>query len=381
MTLSIGRRGFTAGLLMTSLAACARPQGAEGGVAESLYGRLSDGRTVKAFDLAGANGMTARIIEYGAIVVSLTAPDRDGTMGDMVLGLDSLEDYVTRNRNFGTIVGRYAGRIAGGRFRLDGREVRLDTGGGAHSSHGGPDGFAKRLWRGEAIHDDLGPGVRLTLISPDGDQGFPGELAVEVIYRLIPGGALRIDMTATTTRPTVINLTHHGYFNLTGDGAQPILDHELMMAADAFTPFDTNKVVTGEIRSVADTPLDFRRAKLIGRDIDADDEQIRIGNGYDHNFVVRGEPGTLRLASWARDPASGRTMELHTTAPGVQLYTANAIRDWPGKDGAVYQPRTGFCLEPQHYQDSPNRPEFPSTVLRPGQTYRQRHEYRFGVEG
>src|SRR5690606_36860935 len=260
---------------------------------------------------------------------------------------------------------RYAGRIAGGRFMLDGERVQLDTGGGAHSSHGGPDGFAKRLWRGEAIHDDLGPGVRLTLISPDGDQGFPGELTTEVIYRLTPEGALRIDMTATTTRPTVINLTHHGYFNLTGDGARPILDHELMMAADAFTPFDTNKVVTGEIRPVADTPLDFRRAKLIGRDIDADDEQIRIGNGYDHTFVLRGGAGTLRLASWAHDPASGRALELHPTAPGVQLYTANAIRDWPGKGGAVYQPRTGFCLEPQHYQDSPNRPEFPSTVLRP----------------
>lgn len=381
MTLRIGRRGFTAGLLMAGAAACARTPGRAGGVVESPYGRLPDGRPVKAFDITGAGGMTARIIEYGAIVVSLTAPDRDGRMGDMVLGLDSLEDYVTRNRNFGTIVGRYAGRIAGGRFALDGREVRLDTGGGAHSSHGGPEGFAKRLWRGEAIHDDLGPGVRLTLISPDGDQGFPGELTTQVIYRLTPGGALRIDMTATTTRPTVINLTHHGYFNLTGDGARSILDHELMMAADAFTPFGANKVVTGEIRPVAGTPFDFRRAKPIGRDIDAEDEQIRIGNGYDHNFIVRGQPGTFRLASWARDPAGGRVMTLHTTAPGVQFYTANSVRDTPGKGGAIYQPRTGFCLEPQHYQDSPNRPKFPSTILRPGETYRQRHEYGFGTEG
>ncbi len=383
MTVDMNRRAFGLALGVTGvMAGCATaPRASAGSVTERAYGVLADGRPVKAFDLTGANGMTARIIEYGAIVVSLTAPDRDGVMGDMVLGLDTLDDYVTRNRNFGTIVGRYAGRIAGGRFMLDGERVQLDTGGGAHSSHGGPNGFAKRLWRGEAIHDDLGPGARLTLISPDGDQGFPGELTTEVIYRLTPEGALRIDMTATTTRPTVVNLTHHGYFNLTGDGARPILDHELMMAADAFTPFDADKVVTGEIRPVAGTPLDFRRAKPIGRDIDADDEQIRIGNGYDHNFVVRGEPGTFRLAAWARDPVSGRTLELHTTAPGVQLYTANAIRDWPGKGGAVYQPRTSFCLEPQHYQDSPNRPEFPSTVLRPGETYRQRHEYRFGVEG
>jgi aldose 1-epimerase len=383
--MAMNRRLFGLALGVTgvmALAGCATaPVVRLGSVRETPYGVLPDGRPVRAFDLTGANGMTARIIEYGAIVVSLTAPDRNGVMGDVVLGLDTLEDYVERNRNFGTIVGRYAGRIAGGRFQLDGETIHLDTGGGAHSSHGGPEGFARRLWRGEAIHDHIGPGVRLTLISPDGDQGFPGELTTEVIYRLTPGGALRIDMTATTTRPTVINLTHHGYFNLTGDGSRSVLDHELMMAADAFTPFDENKVVTGEIRPVAGTPFDFREAKPIGRDIDADEEQIRIGNGYDHNFVVRGAPGDFRLASWSRDPSSGRVMELHTTAPGVQLYTANAIRDWQAKGGVVYQPRTGFCLEPQHYQDSPNRPEFPSTVLRPGQTYRQRHEYRFGVQG
>lgn len=376
------RRRFGVALGATGfLSACATLGEPAGSVVVSPWGVMPDGRSVRAFDITGAGGMTARIIEYGAIVVSLTAPDRDGVMGDVVLGLDTLEDYIGRNRNFGTIVGRYAGRIAGGRFELDGRTIQLDTGGGAHSSHGGPEGFARRLWRGEAVHDAIGPGVRLTLISPDGDQGYPGELATEVIYRLTPGGALRIDMTATTTRPTVINLTHHGYFNLTGDGAQPILNHELMVAADAFTPFDADKVVTGEIRPVAGTPLDFRAPKPIGRDIDADNEQIRIGNGYDHNFVVRGRPGDFRLAAWARDPSSGRVMELHTTAPGVQLYTANAIRDWPAKGGVVYQPRTGFCLEPQHYQDSPNRPGFPSTVLRPGQTYRQRHEYRFSVRG
>jgi aldose 1-epimerase len=307
-------------------------------------------------------------------------PDRAGVSADVVLGLDTYEDYVARSRNFGTTVGRYAGRIAGGRFDLDGRTVQLDTGGAAHSSHGGPIGFAKRNWTGRVDETAAGPGVAMTLTSADGDQGFPGELVITVIYRLTHDDRLTLTFEATTTRPTVLNPTHHSYFNLSGDPGRLVLDHVVTIDADRFTAFGPDKIVTGELRPVAGTPLDFRRPKPVGRDLAIPDEQMTIGGGYDHNLVVRGPQGTLRRAARVDHPASGRRLELWTTEPGVQFYTANPV-EMIGRGGVPYHPRCGLCLEPQHYQNSPNRPEFPTTVLRPGETFRSASEYRFGLAG
>jgi len=371
----IGRRA----VLMSgaALAGCAGLPLGHSGVARRPFGTLPDGQAVEAFTLSNRSGASCEIITYGASVTSLRMPDRQGRLAEVVLGLDTLEDYRLRNRNFGATVGRYAGRIGEGRFVLDGQEVRLETGGGRHSSHGGPVGFARRNW---SARPTGGSAVELTLISADGDQGFPGELTLRLLYRLTSDNRLTLDFTATTTRPTVLNPTHHSYFNLSGEPAALVLDHALQLHADAFTPYDAGKMATGEFRPVAGTPFDFRSPKPIGRDIDLPDEQLRIGAGYDHAFLIRGEAGRLRPAARLSHPASGRALELWTTEPGVQVYTANAV-DQPGRGGVAYTPRCGVCLEPQHFQDSPNRPEFPSTVLGPGEVFRSRSEYRFTTFG
>ena len=379
--LSIDRRTLLAGLALSPplLASCGTLDAQnDDGVSQSLFGTTPDGEPVSLFVLTNRSGARASIMTWGAALTSFIVPDRDGRPGEVVLGLDTLEDYLARSRNFGTTVGRYAGRIADGRFTLDGKMVQLETGGSRHSSHGGPVGFAKRNWTATSTVTGQGPGVSLSLVSADGDQGFPGELRITLVYRLTHDNRLMLDFTATTSRPTVLNPTHHSYFNLSGDPERLILDHELLVDADRFTPFDDDKLVTGELRSVAGTPFDFRTANRIGAAIDADDAQIRIGGGYDHNFVVRGEPGVMRRAATAWDSFSGRTLQLWTTEPGVQLYTANSV-EMIGRGGAHYAPHCGFCLEPQHFQNSPNRPEFPSTVLRPGETWRSHSEYRLGI--
>lgn len=377
----LDRRLFAAGIVALPLlgsAACASLGNAKAlGVSVADFGAMPDGDPIQLFTLTNRSGRVVKIMTWAAAVTSVTMPDRDGVLAEMVLGLDSAEDYIARSRNFGATIGRYAGRIAGGKFPLDGQIVRLDTGGSANSSHGGPVGFGKRNWTGRADQTAEGPGVSMTLVSADGDQGFPGEMTITVVYRLTHDDRLTLNFIATTTKPTVLNPTHHGYFNLSGDAEKLVLDHVVTVEADGFTAFDTGKFVTGEIRPVAGTPLDFRAPKTIGRDLAVSDEQMTIGGGYDHNFVIRGALGTLRKAVRVDHPGSGRRMELWTTEPGVQMYTANSV-EMIGRGGAAYHPHCGIALEPQHYQNSPNRPEFPTTVLRPGQTFRSTSEYRFG---
>lgn len=345
-------------------------------IVEDTFGTLPDGARVSLFRLTNARGSTAQVMTYGGILQSLQVPDRVGRMGEVVLGLDTLPDYLERSRNFGSTVGRYAGRIANGRFDLDGQTVQLDVGTSPHSTHGGPVGFAKRNWTARPDQTDDGPGVVLTLVSPDGDQGFPGRLAISVTYRLTHDDRLTIDYLAVTDRATVLNPTNHSYFNLSGDPERLILDHDLQIEADAFAAYAPDKIVTGELVPLAGTPFDFRAAKPIGRDLSAENEQLRIGGGYDHSFAVRGEG--LRRAGRLADAFSGRSLEIWTSEPALHIYTANTV-DLIGRGGTPYRPYCGVALETQHYQNSPNRPGFPSTVLRPGETFRSRTEYRFSV--
>ena len=377
----LDRRLFATGMATLPLlgsAACATySRTTTSTVHESNWGAMPDGEPIQLFTLTNDAGRSVKVMTWGAAVTSVMMPDRDGALAEMVLGLDTAEDYIARSRNFGATIGRYAGRIAGGKFPLDGRIVQLDTGGSANSSHGGPVGFGTRNWTGRAANSSEGPGVAMTLVSADGDQGFPGEMTITVVYRLTHDDRLTLNFTATTTKPTVLNPTHHGYFNLSGEAEKLVLDHVVTIEADGFTAFDAGKFVTGEIRPVAGTPLDFRTPKAIGRDLAVADEQMTIGGGYDHNFVIRGAMGTLRRAVRIDHPGSGRSMELWTTEPGVQMYTANTV-EMVGRGGAAYHPHCGVAFEPQHYQNSPNHPEFPTTVLRPGQTFRSTSEYRFG---
>lgn len=374
------RRALVAGLGALPLAGCAglprMPFGRRPAVAEAVFGQLVSGETVRLITLTNRSGATARVMTWGAALQSLAMPDRDGRMAEMVLGLDTLTDYVERSRNFGTTVGRYAGRIENGRFELDGRTIQLDVGNGPHSTHGGPIGFAKRNWSARPDETEEGPGVVLTLVSADGDQGFPGEMTISVTYRLTHDNRLTLDYLALTDRATVLNPTHHSYFNLSGDPTLGVTDHELIIEADAFAAYDPRKIVTGELRPVAGTPFDFRAPRTIGRDLHAEDEQLRIGGGYDHSFAVRGEG--LRKAGRLAHTASGRAMEIWTTEPALHIYTANVV-DMIGRGGVAYRPYCGVALETQHFQNSPNRPEFPSTILRPGETFRSRTEYRFGT--
>lgn len=376
MTLILSRRALLSSLAALPLAGCAGRMTGRPGVTEQVFGQMPDGTAVTLYTLTNGTGASLRVMTYGAAVTNLVMPDRAGNFADIVLGLDDFDSYRTRSRNFGTLVGRYAGRIGNGRFPLDGRQVVLETGGSKHSSHGGPVGFAKRNWQG-AILD--GATVRMTLLSSDGDQGFPGELGISVTYSLTPDNRFCLEIGAVTTRPTVLNPTHHGYFNLSGTPGSLIHDHLLTMEADGFTAFGPDKMVTGEIRPVDGTALDFRTPKPIGRDIASTEDQMRIGGGYDHCFVIRGGHGAMpRKAARLEHPGSGRALELWTTEPGVQLFTANAV-DMIGRGGTVYKPHCGVCLEPQHFQNSPNQPGFPGTVLRPGQRFRSRSEYRFEI--
>ncbi len=379
----LDRRALLTGLATTPLAGCGSllrlpmPSMAFMGhepVEQKDWGALPDGQTVEIFTLTNDRGSQARVMTFGGILQSLKVPDRDGRMAEVVLGLDTLADYVERSRNFGSTVGRYAGRIANGRFELDGREVRLDVGNGPHSSHGGPIGFAKRNWLGRPDLTNEGPGVVLTLVSADGDQGFPGRLTISVTYRLTHDDRLTIDYLALTDRATVLNPTNHSYFNLSGDPERLVLDEELQIEADAFAAYAPDKIVTGELAPVAGTPFDFRQAKPIGRNLFDVNEQLRIGGGYDHSFAIRGQG--LRRAGRLSDGFSGRAMEIWTTEPALHVYTANTV-ELVGRGGAAYRPHCGVALETQHYQNSPNRPSFPTTVLRPGETFRSRTEFRF----
>jgi aldose 1-epimerase len=325
-------------------------------------------------------GMRAKWVSHGATLAELWTPDRDGNLADIVLGFDDNEGYSSPdNQHFGCTTGRFANRIAGGKFTLDGPEYQLACNNGPNHLHGGPKrGFGKIEWEGEAFDGELGSGVRFHYTSPDGEESYPGTLDVTVAYTLTLLGAVRIDYTAFTDKPTIINLTNHTYFNLAGQGTSDVLDHEVWIAAEKYTPKDANDIPTGEIAEVAGTPLDFRNRRSLAERIDS--PGTRTSDGYDHNYVLNGPSGVPRLAAELYHRPSGRKVQVHTDQPGVQLYTGNNLRGQKGKRGAIYPRRSAVCLETQHFPDSPNKPHFPSTVLRPGETYRQTCVYEFSVE-
>jgi aldose 1-epimerase len=341
---------------------------------------MPDGTAVKQFTLTNGSGVEVRAISYGAILVSIKVPDRAGRLGDVVIGHDSLDGYLTRSRFFGALVGRYGNRVGGAQFTLDGKTYTLAKNNGANHLHGGVKGFDKVVWQGSVNKDPRGPSVTFSRTSPDGEEGYPGALAVRVTYTLTDKNELILDYHATTDKPTIVNLTNHSYFNLSGEGSGDILGHRVTIDAESYTPVDAGSIPIGEIAPVAGTPFDFRKETAIGARIDADNDQLRIGTGYDHNFVLRRTGPGLVHAVRVVDPASGRTMDVSTTEPGVQFYTGNKLDgSYNGKSGHVYGKRSALCLETQHFPDSPNKPAFPSTVLRPGQEYRSTTVYAFGV--
>ena len=348
---------------------------------DRVFGKTPEGVEVRLYTLQNSHGMRATITNYGGIVTSLVVPDRTGRPGDIVLGFDSLEGYLRGSPYFGAIVGRYANRIAGARFVLDGAEQRLAANDHGNALHGGVRGFDKVVWEATPVADSTRSALRLHYVSADGEEGYPGRLEVTVTYEITAANELRITYDATTSRPTVLNLSHHGYFNLGGHASGDILGHELLIAADRYTPVNAALIPTGELAPVEGTPFDFQTATPIGRRIEARDRQLRYGKGYDHNFVVLGTPGALRLAARLRDPRSGRTMEVLTTEPGIQFYSGNFLDGTLiGKGGVAYGHRAGVCLETQHFPDSPNHSEFPTTVLRPGEPLHSETLYRFAAQ-
>jgi len=344
------------------------------------FGETATGEPVTLFTLSQTGGPTVAISNLGGAVVSALVADRSGRFADVILGYPDLAGYQGDTSFFGQLIGRYANRIANGRFALGGKLFALPTNDGPNHLHGGPLGFGRKLWRAAVVRGPDGEALELRLTSPDRDEGYPGKLEVAVVYSLTADGSLRIDYVATADAETIVNLTSHAYFNLAGEGSGDILGHELEIEADEFTPVDAKLIPTGERRAVAGTPFDFRRPTAIGARIADPYEQMRIAGGYDHNFVLRGTRGTLRRAARVVEPSSGRVLEVLTTEPGLQFYSGNFLDgSIVGKSGKAYGHRGGFCLEPQTFPDAPNRPEFPSAALRPGETYKQTTIYRFGV--
>jgi aldose 1-epimerase len=350
-------------------------------VTKAAFGTTRDGKSVDLYTLTNAHGIEVRAMTHGGIIISLRVPDKGGQFDDVVLGYDSLDGYLTASPYFGAIIGRYGNRIAKGKFTLDGKEYALATNDGPNHLHGGVKGFDKVVWQAESFEGKDGVGVVFTYTSPDGEEGYPGNLVAKVTYTLTDQNELIFDYQATTDKATPLNLTQHTYFNLAGDGKRDILGHELTLSSDHFTPIDKTLIPTGEIRSVQGTPFDFTKPTAVGARINEPDEQLMFGRGYDHNFVLIRKGEGLSLAARVYDPTTGRVMEAYTTEPGVQFYSGNFLDGTiTGKQGHVYKQRYGFCLETQHFPDSPNKPSFPSTILRPGQTYHSRTVYKFSVE-
>jgi aldose 1-epimerase len=343
------------------------------------YGKTRTGAPVDLYTLTNSNGMEVSITNYGARIVTLKVPDRAGKMADVVLGFDTLQGFLGDNPYFGAVVGRYGNRIAKGRFKLNGKEYKLATNNGPNALHGGLVGFDKVVWQAQPVGNS---GVRLTYLAKDGEEGYPGNLTTTVEYSLTDANELRLNYSATTDKDTILNVTNHAYFNLAGEGSGDILGHRLQLFADRFTPVDATLIPTGELKPVAGTPFDFRQPHLIGERINASgDEQIKFGGGYDHNWVLNGNMGTLRPAARVVEPKSGRVMEVSTTEPGIQFYTGNFLDGTiKGKGGKPYNKRYAFCLETQHYPDSPNKPNFPSVVLKPGQKFASTTVFKFSTE-
>lgn len=375
------RKRDAADSVTTSAPATSNAAGAPPAVTHAPYGKLPDGRAVELFTLTNAHGVEVRAMTYGGIITSLRTPDRTGALDDIVLGYDSLAGYLKETPYFGAIVGRYANRIAKGKFTLDGKTYQLAKNNGPNTLHGGLRGFDKVLWTAEPVQSDSGAGVSFRYTSKDGEEGYPGTLNARVTYTLTPRDELVVDYEATTDKATPLNLSQHSYWNLHGAKGGPILDHKLSLDASAFTPVDSTLIPTGELKPVVGTPFDFRTPYAIGARIDQQDTQLKYGIGYDHNWVVdrAGKTGLVHAARLV-DPTTGRTLDVSTTEPGIQFYSGNFLDGTlTGKGGQVYAHRTGLCLETQHFPDSPNHPNFPTTILRPGETFRSRTVFAFGV--
>ena len=368
------------GVLISSLCGCNEEMMSKilgkGIIKMEPFGTAPDGKEVNLYTLRNSKGCEVKITNYGGIVTSLTVPDRDGKLCDVVLGYDNLNGYIKNSPYFGALIGRYGNRIGNAKFTLDGKTYTLAANDGKNSLHGGKVGFDKVVWDAKEIREHGAVGLELTYLSKDGEEGYPGNLSCTVKYLWTNNNELKIEYEATTDKPTVVNLTHHSYFNLACQG--DILVHELMIRADKFTPVDEGLIPTGEIRDVKGTPMDFTKLTPIGARINEDDQQLKYGKGYDHNWVLFGNAGALRMVASVYEPTSGRVMEVYTTEPGLQFYSGNFLDGTiTGKNGVVYKYRTGFCLETQHFPDSPNKPNFPSTVLRPGEKYKSETIYKF----
>src|SRR5215472_1735164 len=363
---------ITGAIFMSTLTA-SDAAGKSGTTTKTPWGKTPDGQPVDLYTLTNKNGVA---------VVSWKVPDRNGKLGDVVLGYESLDGYVNDKSYFGALIGRYGNRIGHAQFTLDGKTYTLAKNNGENTLHGGTKGFNKAVWTAKEIPAKNGQALELTYLSKDGEEGFPGNLDVRVIYTLTDSNELEIDYSATSDKTTVVNLTNHSYFNLAGAGSRDILDHVLTMEADKFTPVDAGLIPTGELRDVASTPFDFRKPTAIGARIKEDNEQLKLGGGYDHNFVLRRKPGEpISLAARVMDPKTGRVLEVWIDQPGVQFYTGNFLDgSVRGKDSIAYSRRSAFCLETQHFPDSPNQPKFPSTVLKPGERYHTTTIYKFSSE-
>ncbi|HMF77956.1 MAG TPA: aldose epimerase family protein [Bryobacteraceae bacterium] len=349
-------------------------------ISKEVWGKLPTGEEIDLYTLRNAHGLEATITNFGGRLVTLKVPDRGGKFEDIVLGFDSLDLYVAKNPFFGALAGRYANRIANGEFKLDGHTYKLLKNNGSNTLHGGAIGFDKVAWHGALATAHNGPALQIKYLSKDGEEGFPGNLHSMVTYSLTDDNALHIDYEATTDKDTVLNLTNHSYFNLAGHGRGKILEHQLVLNAGKFTPVNANLIPTGELQAVEGTPFDFRHATAIGLHIDSKEQQIQYGEGYDHNFVVNRSSKEAVLAARVSDPGSGRVMEVLTTQPGVQFYTANhLVGEIKGKNGATYRTRGAYCFETQHFPDSPNHPQFPTSELKPGQLFKESTIFRFSA--
>jgi aldose 1-epimerase len=347
-------------------------------IEKTLFGKLPDGREVYQYNLANKSGAILKVLNFGAVVTSLTMPDRNGKYEDVVLGYDSLQGYIHSTNYFGTIVGRYGNRIGKGQFTLEGKKYQLTVNDGANHLHGGRIGFSKKLWTAKTVRNSAGPSLRLTYISQDGEEGYPGTVTLSVTYTLTDKNELRIVYEGTTDKTTIFNPTHHSYFNLSGSFNNTILDHLLTIEADSFTPVDKGLITTGKFMDVSNTPMDFRTPTAIGARINDQFEQLIFGKGYDHNWVIRNySKGKVRKAVELYEPKSGRLMTVYTDQPGIQFYSGNFLDGTAKGKGVSYQRRTGLCLEAQCYPDSPNKPEFPSVTLKPGEVYHQTTIYQF----
>ncbi len=345
------------------------------------YGQMPDGTSISQYTLTNAKGMTMKVINLGGVITSLTAPDRSGNFEDVVLGYDSLAGYIKKGSFFGALVGRYGNRIGNAKFVLDGKTYELGKNNGPNNLHGGPKGFDQRVWSIEEFAVDNGTAIKLSYTSEDMEAGFPGTLQTQVIYHLTDSNELKINYRAVTDKKTIINLTNHSYFNLSGNTKTDILNHELMIDADKFVPVDATLIPLGPLKDVSGTPFDFKTPTVIGSRIDKDDEQLKVGRGYDHCWVLNNPGDSLKVAATVHDPSNGRVLSVYTTEPGLQFYSGNFLDgSVTGKYGTVYQKRYALCLETEHFPDSPNRKEYPSVVLNPGEVYKTQTVYAFTVK-